>query len=1036
MKSFLIALSMPIENIYARQPASQLLFKCECIMIMKYLSHYGPSLCVKFHENWILAAYGPFIHIYDYRSGELLNVCRIFHRNKVHGIKISNLGKVILFGARSLSILELDAVRNSRSLLQYEKLTGEWITSGEFSYKGDQIYLLTCYNKVLICDLQGNVISTKTIYRERSILYSGSIKAFSEDGIFINAGTVMGGIIVWDLLTASKLHNLNGHAGSIFYVTISDNGKYVASCSDDRSVRLWDLKSGKQLSVGWGHTARIWNLKFFDSDTKVMSVSEDCTCRVWGINDDNEGNFVLVQETVYEVHLSKNVWGVDIEENDMIVVTSGNDGRLKLTDLKQLSRYENTEKTYTLEDISRTSGLNFEKGEIIKGFHGYDFGLIAMTSLGKVIAYYFSDRSWELVALDKRFISNNTTSGISDANVVVFSNNRCDLLLMKFTDDGRKIIAKKEMQIKELSKTNNIIVCNFDPEYFLVTLESPNSCDNFVCLKFNINCLEVKNRYDLVKPENFASSCLEVYQNFILVGSRFSSLAIFDLENVETQPLVIRRITPGDTTTSIKYVESKNGYQVFALTNRDGYYNMIKLDLGNANEEKRYASIIHSNKIDRGFLEGAFFDKNGDYVTYGFKSSMFHIYNETKGYEIASQACGGAHRQWKLFTSGGELLLVYIKASALVMRRFHRQLVPELLCAGTHGREIRDITIQKSNEYKDGYLFCTGSEDTTIKLFHMNKSSGALTHYWTQRKHVSGLQRCKFIDDQLMISSSAKEELFLWELNTEGESRPYMTLKQNLPTSSTNPDLRIMDFAVLFVQDSHDFILATVYSDSAIKIWHYDYEKNTFRIIIDGRYETCCLLNVSLIIFQNQICMILCPTDGHLVIYNITEHIPFAPNQNNKKLIKKQVSMRLVHLPGYDCRFRVHQSGIKTVSLNTDLHDTVKIYTGGDDNSLGISILHIDEKTSKIAGSVQSLEPNAAASTITSSYLISRAAKLVTTSVDQIVRVWDVSKDKLVLEEKRYTTVADTGTSDCVDIDDSTTLLLVGGVGLSSWVLQ
>lgn len=1003
---------------------------------MKYLSHYGPSLCVKFHKTWVLAAYGPFIRIYDYRSGRLLNECKIFHRNKVHGIKISNSGKAIFFGAMSLSIVELEAVRNCCSLLQYEKLTDEWITSGEFSYEGDRVYILTCYNKILICDLQGNIISRKAIYGERSILYSGSIKVFSKNKIYINAGTVMGGILIWDMLTGTKLHNLMGHAGSIFYVTVSDNGKYVASCSDDRSVRLWDLKSGNQISVGWGHTARIWNLKFFDSDTKVMSVSEDCTCRVWGISNDDGGNVVLVQEGIHEVHLSKNVWGVDIEENDMIAVTSGNDGRLKLTDLKQLSRYDNTEETHTSEGITSISGLHFEMGEIIKGFHCYDFGLIAITSLGKIIAYYLSDRSWEFMAVDTRFKRNNTTSGISDANVVVFSNNRCDLLIMKFADDGRAIVAKQEVHVKELSKTNNSMVCKFDPGSFLVTLESPNPSDNFVCLRFDIDHLENKNRYDLVKPENFASSCLEVYQNFLLVGSRFSSLAIFDLENIENPPSVIRRITPGDTTTSITYVESNSGSQIFALTNRDGYYNMIKIDLNNANGKGRHGTIIHSNKIVRGFLEGAFFDKYGDYITYGFKSSMFHIYNETKGYEVASQACGGAHRQWKLSTSGGELILVYMKASALTLRRFHKPLVPELLCAGIHGREIRDITIQKSNTYKDGYLFCTGSEDTTIKLFHINKTSGALTHYWTQRKHVSGLQRCKFIDEQLMISSSAREELFLWELNTEGESRPYMNLRQNLPTSSTDPDLRIMDFDVMFVQGSRSFILATVYSDSAIKIWHYNYDTNNFRVIIDGRYETCCLLNVSLIIFQNQIYMILCPTDGHLVIYNISEQIPFAPNQKNEKLIDKQASVGSGNLPGYDCRFKVHQSGIKTLSLYIDLPDALKIYTGGDDNSLGISILHIDETTRKISGNVNSFEANAAASTLTSSNLISRASKLVTTSVDQIVRVWDVSKDKLVLEEKRYTTVADTGTSDCVAIDDSTTLFLLGGAGLSCWALQ
>lgn len=72
----------------------------------------------------------------------------------------------------------------------------------------------------------------------------------------------MGGVIIWDLFSETKIHNLLGHEGSIFYVNLSNNGRYVASCSDDRSIRLWDLETGKQLSVGWSHTARIWNLMF------------------------------------------------------------------------------------------------------------------------------------------------------------------------------------------------------------------------------------------------------------------------------------------------------------------------------------------------------------------------------------------------------------------------------------------------------------------------------------------------------------------------------------------------------------------------------------------------------------------------------------------------------------------------------------------------------------------------------------------------------------------------------------------------------
>lgn len=983
---------------------------------LDYLSHYGPSICVKFFERFVLAGYGPFIHVYDYKTGELLNIARIFNRNKVHGISVKG-DHILAYGARSLSVITIQNVLEQRTLINFEKNCHEWIIDAEFSASGESIFLLTSYNKVICCSLDGTVDGIKAVFGERSILYSGSIKVFDDERVYVNAGTVMGGVIIWDLFSEEKIYNFTGHEGSIFYVTLSDDGKYIATCSDDRSIKLWNMDTGELMSTAWGHTARIWNLQFFDNDKKLVSVSEDCTCRVWDIMD----NGVVKQRDAYEVHLTKNVWGVDVQSSEMIAVTSGNDGTLKLTDLKPLDRNGDEVHVFLRNDFE-LDGLKLEVGEIFKGFFWLKFGLIAVTSHGQVLRYNQITSRWNAVLQDEKLSSYTMTSGVQDIDTVVFCNNNCDLILMKFQRGNGHLLSKVSLHVEEISKCTNCLVA-FEENRLLVTLESPKPSDNFLCLQFDVDSLEMCNKYQWKKPSGFFSSSLCVWNDYLIVGSKLGSMFVFTFSNPQYDALMLRRLCPGDTITSVKFVETlPNGESLFSITNRDGYYLFLSINV----PERRY-KIVHSNKISKGFLEGAFYNEDGDYIVYGFKSDHFYMFNETKQFEIMSELCGGAHRQWKLFKNfiPGEYVLVYVKAGNIHLRRVHQRNIPQTLVDGTHGREIRDLSIRGSHPYRNGYLFCSASEDTTIKLAVFERESGIIKNFWTQRKHTSGLQRCKFISDKYMISSAAREELYLWELNTQFSTGPYMNLLKELPPSSKNPDLRIMDFDYKML-DNGNFLLATVYSDSAIKVWIYNSKTNEFNLLIQGRYETCCLLNVALIHLHERDILLVGPTDGHLVYWDISKYSLF----HFSEVANDQGGAEESHLlPKYDGRILVHKAGIKDLAVRVTSGACFKAYTVGDDNAVAISTFSLNT-AGFVSGAVSCLEDRGGASTITSLDLIEQSDKLITTSVDQNVRVYDISSDGLILELKTYTTIADTGCSAVLNESDKA-FLLIGGVGLS-----
>ncbi|EZG07804.1 hypothetical protein H106_03062 [Trichophyton rubrum CBS 735.88] len=239
----------------------------------------------------------------------------------------------------------------------------------------------------------------------RPILYSADI-TWSSNRVLVAAGTVFGEIIIWscqlaldadpcqqanDTITIN--HFFTGHEGSIFGVDISPdipiNGgqvtkKFVASCSDDRTVRIWDISSYHQgltsngdlsacetitisrgtgfyitpadetssaqefcLAKEYGHEARIWGIRFLDFEVSddyiafnLISRSEDCTSIFWNLTTKYElidNQYILLKNRTtlkpissYSYHVGKNIWSMDVIENmgSFGVLTGGADSNI------------------------------------------------------------------------------------------------------------------------------------------------------------------------------------------------------------------------------------------------------------------------------------------------------------------------------------------------------------------------------------------------------------------------------------------------------------------------------------------------------------------------------------------------------------------------------------------------------------------------------------------------------------------------------------------------------------------------------------
>lgn len=77
-------------------------------------------------------------------------------------------------------------------------------------------------------------------------------------------------------------HSLQ-HEGAVWDIKLSPNGKYVASASEDNTVKLWDLEKEELITTYQGHTAEVRSVAFSPDGSKIASASEDNTVKIWEI---------------------------------------------------------------------------------------------------------------------------------------------------------------------------------------------------------------------------------------------------------------------------------------------------------------------------------------------------------------------------------------------------------------------------------------------------------------------------------------------------------------------------------------------------------------------------------------------------------------------------------------------------------------------------------------------------------------------------------------------------------------------------------
>lgn len=274
--------------------------------------------------KYIAAAFWDKIYVWNAETGELIHEPYEGHTGTIYSVTFSPTGDSIVSASTDKTI-RIWSVHKGE--INQSPMVGHTsaVCYASFSPNGKYIVSASGDSTAIIWDVKSGKRVLSPLIGHNSYIYMAE---YSPDGNRIVTASGDSTVIIWNAKTGKQIFPpLKGHKGAVLSASFNSDGSRIVTASMDSTLILWDAQTGGLISKQHKHSNTTNFAQFSPSDDYIASASEDKTVRIWNLN---------VKKPVVLYGHTGAVYSVNYSSDGKFIVSASEDGTLRLWDAKSL----------------------------------------------------------------------------------------------------------------------------------------------------------------------------------------------------------------------------------------------------------------------------------------------------------------------------------------------------------------------------------------------------------------------------------------------------------------------------------------------------------------------------------------------------------------------------------------------------------------------------------------------------------------------------------------------------------------------------